>query len=205
LRMSERPVSPRAMRMAPQGRFRAGVREAPACELPAPRELLGNDDRVFGGRREVGAVSVTPADRRADRRMGVALQHRAEAVVEVEELVAVDIPDALTLASGQIDRPGVTGLKRRSDPARQHPSGAPKHRGRPGRALVQRGGFALAQLADPPAIQHRAQPFSEEAASQERGRAPRRFPPLLFHCRQRTGRALRRRAETSRVGAETLW
>ena len=58
-------------------------------------------------------------------------QHRAEAVVEVEELVPVDVSNALALASGQIDRPRLTGLKRRGDPARQDPPRAPEHRRRP--------------------------------------------------------------------------
>jgi hypothetical protein len=74
-------------------------------DVPAPRELLADDDRVLGGGREVRALDVALADRLADGRVGVALDHRAEAVVEVVHLVAVDVPHARPVAVLEIDRP----------------------------------------------------------------------------------------------------
>ena len=43
---------------------------------------------------EVGPERVASRDRRSDRRVGMALDHRAEAVVEVGVLVAVEVPYA---------------------------------------------------------------------------------------------------------------
>ncbi len=75
-------------------RLRAGVDEAPARQAEPARELLGDGDAVLGGRGEVGSELDALADGARDRGVGVALHHRAEAVVEVDELVPVDVPDA---------------------------------------------------------------------------------------------------------------
>ena len=51
--------------------------------------------------------------------MPVALHHRAEAVVEVEHDVAVDVPDPGALSVGEIHRPGLAHLVRGRDPVRE--------------------------------------------------------------------------------------
>ena len=91
-------------------RLRAGVRVAPLRQAPAAGELLADDDRVLGRRGEVGAVLVALLDRAADRGMRVALDHRAEAVVEVPHLVAVDVPDLRADAALEVDRPRLAQL-----------------------------------------------------------------------------------------------
>ena len=78
-------------------RLGARVREAPLGQPEAPRQLLRDDDPVLGRRREVRPQPGALGDRLDDRRMRVAHDHRAEAVVEVPELAAVDVPDARAL------------------------------------------------------------------------------------------------------------
>ena len=129
-------------------RLRARVGEAPAREPEAPGQFLGHHDRVLGGRGEVSAAPEAFAHRCSDGRMGVALEHRAEAVVKVEVLVAVDIPDALPLAVTEVDRPWRSGLIGGRHSAGQHLFGPRERCGRGGRALVEQSGFALAQPAN---------------------------------------------------------
>ena len=86
-------------------RLGAGVGEPPLRQAEAVGELLGDDDRAVGGGGEVGAEVDPRLDRVADRRVGVADGHDAEAVVEVDVLVAVDVPDAGALAALEVDRP----------------------------------------------------------------------------------------------------
>ena len=88
----------------------ARVGEAPLGQPPAAGKLVADDDRVLGRRREVRAGGVALLDRGTDRRVGVALDHRAEAVVEVPHLVAVHIPHARAGAALEVDRPGVAQL-----------------------------------------------------------------------------------------------
>ena len=57
--------------------------------LKAPGQVLGHDDRVLGGQGELGAQLTALLDGLDDGRMGVALHHAAEAVVEVADLLAV--------------------------------------------------------------------------------------------------------------------
>ena len=102
-------------------RLGAGVDVAPLRQAPAAGELLADDDRILGRRGEVGAELDPLVHRPRDRGMGVPLHHRAEAVVEVEVLVAVDIPDVRALAPRQVDRPRVARLVRRGDPADEAP------------------------------------------------------------------------------------
>ena len=78
-------------------RLGAGVDVAPLRQAEASCELLGDDDRVLGRRGEVCAELDTLLDRARDHRVGVTLHHRAEAVVEVEQLVPVHVPDARAL------------------------------------------------------------------------------------------------------------
>ena len=82
-------------------RLGAGVRVAPARQAPAALQVLGDDDRVLGRGGEVRAARVALLHRAPDRRVRVALDHRAEAVVEVEVLVAVDVPDARAVAAAR--------------------------------------------------------------------------------------------------------
>ena len=98
-------------------RLRPRVRVPPRRQAEAPRELLGDDDRVLRRRREVRPQRDPLADGGNDRRVRVPLDHRAEAVVEVEVAVAVDVPDLAALAPGQVDRPRIAGLVGRRDAA----------------------------------------------------------------------------------------
>src|SRR5436190_14444865 len=84
--------------------------------------------------------------------MGVALRHRAEAVVEVEHFVSVDVPDPRALAALEVDRPWVAHLVRGGDPAGKRRPRALVHRARLAGALVERLALALRQLADAGAV-----------------------------------------------------
>ena len=129
-------------------RLGARVREAPLGQPPAPRELVADDDRVLGRRREVRAGAVAGVDRRADRRVGMALDHRAEAVVEVPHLVAVDVPHARPGAALEVDRPGVAELVGGGHATGEVDLGALVHLLGALRALVQLLLLALDQLRD---------------------------------------------------------
>ena len=92
-------------------RLGAGVVEAPLRQAEAAGQLLGDRDRAVGGGGEVGAFVDPRLDRGADDRVGVADAHHAEAVVEVDVLVAVDVPDPAALATLRDRRARVVGLK----------------------------------------------------------------------------------------------
>ena len=92
------------------GRFRAGIRVAPLRQAPAGSEIVADRDRVLGRCREMGALLVALLDGLADQRVRVALDHRAEAVVEVPHLVAVDVPDLRSVAALHVDRPRLAQL-----------------------------------------------------------------------------------------------
>src|SRR3954469_14815363 len=117
-------------------------------DVPPARELLAHDDGVLGRRGEVRALDVALADRLADGGVRVALDHGPEAVVEVVHLVAVDVPDARTVAVLEVDRPGGAGLGGGRDPAAQHAVRAFVHRVRTRRALVEARLLALGELLD---------------------------------------------------------
>ena len=112
LRIVSRPVSRAGDPDRVHRRFGAGVVEAPLRQAEAPRKLLGDLDPVLGRSGEVGAQSDALLDRLDDRRVRVALRHRAEPVVEVPELAAVDVPDDRALAALEIDRPRLSHLVR---------------------------------------------------------------------------------------------
>ena len=158
----------------------AGVREAPLRQPPAAGELVADDDRVLGRGREVRPGRVAGLDGRADRRVGVALDHRAEAVVEVPHLVAVDIPHARPGAALEVDRPGVTQLVGRGDPAGEVDLGARVHLLRALRALVELLLLALDELRDALAgnldrcVGGHGYPVPESDRASRRGRARRR-------------------------------
>ena len=129
------------------GRLRARVGEAPLRQCPAPRQLLGHQHGVLARRGEMGALRAARGQRGADGRVGVALHHGAEAVVEVDVLVAVHVPHARPLAAREVDRPGLAGLERGRDAAGQHAAGPLEQPPRLGRALGQVGALALEQRA----------------------------------------------------------
>ena len=135
------------------GRLRAGVDETPAGEPEALLQLLGDDDRILSHRGEVRAERDALAHRRDDRRVGVALDHRAEAVVEVPVLVAVDVADPRALAVDEVDRPRVAQLVGGGDAAAERAARPAVHRRRAGGARVELGELALDQLVDTPALQ----------------------------------------------------
>ena len=126
----------------------ARVRVAPAREAPAAVELLGDDDGVLGRRGEVRALRVALLERRADDRVRVALDHRAEAVVEVQVLVAVDVPHARAVTALEVDRPRVAQLVGRRHAARQHGVRALVHLAGCGGGRVEALLLAVDQLAD---------------------------------------------------------
>src|ERR671922_1182285 len=85
--------------------------------------------------------------------MRVALDHRAEAVVEVPHLVAVDVPDLRALAALEVDRPRVAQLVGGGDARAEDLVGATEHLGRAAGAVVEAMLLALDQVLDALAIQ----------------------------------------------------
>ena len=130
-------------------RFGARVGEANLLEIEAPAQLFGEQHGVFGGHREVRSGFDRAHDRLADLRVRVADDHRTEAAVRVDVLVAVDVPHVGAAAlrgdrSGTDRRPGTTTRHRaastsaRVDTARATPGSSrsaararpPRSRGR---------------------------------------------------------------------------
>jgi hypothetical protein len=97
-------------------------------------QLLG-DDRDLGHRlREVRAASDALGDGVDDQRMSVPDDHHAEAVVEVDVLVAVDVPNPAAAAVLHEDRLGGRVLERRWHSTGTEGAGlAPKLVGSPSR------------------------------------------------------------------------
>src|SRR5205085_4827197 len=119
---------------------------------PAALQVLCDSDGVLGRCREMGTEPNPALDCSGDRWVRVALSHRAEAVVEVEQLVAVDIPDPCPLAAVEIDRPRLAELVRGGDAAGERRARALVQRPRHRRPLVQRPLLALGQLANTLAV-----------------------------------------------------
>ena len=94
----------------------------------------------------------TLLDGPADGVVGVTLRHRPEAVVEVEHLVPVHVPDAGALAALEVDRPGLAKLVGRGHAPGKSEAGPLVHLARSRRALVQRTRLALGQLSDAGAV-----------------------------------------------------
>ena len=86
------------------GGFGAGVGEAPLRQAEPFCQLGGHRDGVRGGLGEVGAVGGLLGYCLRDRRVGVAGQRGAVAAVQVDVLVAVDVPDLRAEAPAQPDR-----------------------------------------------------------------------------------------------------
>jgi hypothetical protein len=72
----------------------------------------------------VGAERDAVANRLDDRGMRVALHHRPERVVQIDQLVAVDIPHTRSLSVREIDRPGVAFLVGGWDASHERRAGA---------------------------------------------------------------------------------
>jgi hypothetical protein len=87
-----------------QRRFRSAVGEAPLRLLETLRELLRHLDDVWPGLREVCTEPRPLRDRLDDQRVRVPDHHDAEPVVEVDVLIAVDVPHAAALPALDEDR-----------------------------------------------------------------------------------------------------
>ena len=133
-------------------RLGARVGEAPLRQAVAAHELLRDDDRALRRRGEVRADPGALAHGGGDLRVAVADAHHAEAVVEVDVLVAVDVPHARALAAVEVDRPRVGRLERARHAARHDLAGALEVRVGAGRAGQQLGALDLGQLEDARAI-----------------------------------------------------
>src|SRR5919108_696721 len=103
---------------------------------PAAAQLLADCDRALGGGSEVGAAVHLRLHGGGDGRVRVADAHDAEAVVEVDVLVAVDVPHAGALAALEVHRPRVVALERRRHAARHDRGGARERAARAGGPLA---------------------------------------------------------------------
>ncbi len=119
------------------------VEEPPLREAEAPLELLRDDDRVLGRRGEVRAERHPVRDRLGDLRVGVALHHAPEGVVDVQVPAPVHVPHVLPVAVRQVDRPRLARLVGRRHTAGEGLLRAGEHRGRSRRPLVQPAGLLL--------------------------------------------------------------
>ncbi len=128
------------------GRFGAGVHIAPERQTEALGQRLADDDRVLDRGGEMRSLGDPFGNRLDDGRMRVPLHHRAEAVVVVDPLVAVDIPDLGALAFVQVDRPGIAHLVGRRHAARHGLFRALVHPARPRGRVVQPLFFLGGQL-----------------------------------------------------------
>ena len=131
----------------------ARVRVPPLRQAPAALQLVGDDDRVLGRGGEVRALLHALDDGLRDDRVRMALDHRAEAVVEVDHLRAVDVPDVRADAALEVDRPRIAELVRRGDAARQGAERALVHASRARRVRVELLGLAGRQLGDALAVE----------------------------------------------------
>ena len=100
-------------------RFGTGVGEAHLVEPEAPAELLGERDGHLGRGGEVRARARGALDRLDDLRVGVPDDVAAEPAVEVDVLVAVDVPQVPAHAPRHVDRVRITGLEGRSHTERE--------------------------------------------------------------------------------------
>ena len=98
-------------------RFGARVAEAPQRQPEPARELGRDRDEILGRLGEVRAERDPLLHRRARSRVRVADEHRAEPVVQVDVLGAVDVPDARAVAVVHPDGARRGGLPARRDTA----------------------------------------------------------------------------------------
>src|SRR5439155_9103294 len=101
-----------------QGGFGPRVAEAPEGEVEPVDQVLPHRVESLGGLGEVRPEARLPPDRLDDLRVRVAGDHGAVAEVEVDVLVAVDVPEAV--AEAVIDEYRV---RRRVLPAGGHAAG----------------------------------------------------------------------------------
>jgi hypothetical protein len=99
------------------GGFGARVGEPPAREAEPAGQFGGHRDRVRGGLGEVGAVPGLVGYCFRDRRVSVPGQRGAVTAVQVDVLVAVDVPDLRAAAVAQPDRLRHGDLPARCDAA----------------------------------------------------------------------------------------
>ena len=137
---------------AVERRLGAGVGEAPVREAEAVAQRLGDDDRALGGGGEVRALVHARLHGGGDGRVGVADAHDAEAVVEVDVLVAVDVPDLRADAALEVDGPGLARLERRRNAAGHDQAGALVVLLRAARAREEALALTLGELGDPASI-----------------------------------------------------
>ena len=97
------------------GGLGARVHETPAGEAPTRCEVLSNDVGVLGWCSEVRAESDAPVNGLGDDWMRMPLHHAADAVMHVEVLAAIDVPDVLPLSAVKVDRPRRALLVARRD------------------------------------------------------------------------------------------
>ena len=126
-RIVSRPLRPRAIRIAS---IVASEPEFVKRHLGRPKRRASSSATTIPS--SVGAAKCVPSRTRSeiafdDRRMRVAHDHRAEAVVEVPELAAVDVPDRRSLAALDVDRPRVARVVRGRDAERHHVARALEH------------------------------------------------------------------------------
>jgi hypothetical protein len=130
-------------------------REAPERQAEAPGQLLGDRDRLLGRLGEVGAAADPPGHRGDHPRVGVADQHHPVAAVQVDVLVAVDVPDPAAGTVADPDRLRAGDLPAGGDPAGQRPPGPLQQRPRAGLAVQERLLLLGDQLVEPGLHRHR--------------------------------------------------
>ena len=109
-------------------RLGAGVGEPPQRQAVALGEELGDDGVRLGGRDVERAVVELGLDRGADGRVHVPGEQRAEAHVEVDVPVAVDVDHVRPGRVGDHDRMRVVGLEARRDAEREDLAGPLRRR-----------------------------------------------------------------------------
>ena len=143
----------------------ARVRVSPLRQAPTALELVGDDDRVLGRRGKVRALLHALDDSLRDDRMGVTLDHRAEAVVKVDHLRAINVPDVGADTALEVDRPRIAELVRRGHTARQRNLCALVHAARSGRVRIQLLRLARSQLSDALAVKLNRGAYSHGSSS----------------------------------------
>ena len=128
-------------------RLGAGVREPPLRQAEAARNSSATAIEPSVGAAKWVPRSARSADRLCDHRVRVPDAHHAEAVVEVDVLVAVDVPYLRPQAALDVNGPRIVLLERRRHALRHHPLRALEVLARAGRPLrEQRADAARARL-----------------------------------------------------------
>ena len=143
--MSSRPVAARDSNRVHRG-FGAGVAEAHLLALEPLAEHLGELDGRGGRSREVGSGSCGARDGLGHLRMRMADEHAAEAVVEIDVLVVVDVEDPAALSLADVEGVRVADLERRTDSERQVVQRALVQPLRSGGAVEKQAAFACGDL-----------------------------------------------------------